>query len=166
MSHPNRVNNGGVKRSLSSKPSVTAIKSGPAASEVQSESLQTAGQLMRKVSQDLQRLYGTLFNHSPKKVTCHLIADKLLVWMEGSISSIEKIVRDHESDSIQGVRAAIDQKIHAHITQIVENALQVKVVVVMTDTSYEQECTGWIVQLSEAPEVRMPNPSGNIRRRH
>ena len=119
------------------------------------ESLPTIGQLMRTTAQALQRLYREQLDHSPKRVTCHLVADKLVVWMEGSITGTEKLLAKFGDDQLQMVRSSIDRAIRQPIVSVIEQHLKVKVVTLMTDTCYRQECTGLLVLLSATPQVRL-----------
>ena len=119
-----------------------------------SDGLQTAGQLMRTTSQDLQRLYREQLGHNPRKISCHLKDDKLFIWVEGSISRIERVVADSSDGEAQVIRSAIKNSLYKQIADIVENNLKVDVVTLVTDTCYKQECTIWAVLLTEAPKVR------------
>ena len=117
--------------------------------------LPTTGELMRSVSQSVQRLYRDELDHRIERVTSNLVADKLVIWIEGSVNSVTRLLRRESVEGIQILHNALRQIIHQRVAQIVEEQLQVKVVALVSDTCYEQECTGLIVCLSDLPAVRV-----------
>lgn len=128
----------------------------PSSEGLQNEQKQlpTAGELMRSVSQSVQRLYRDELNHRTERVTSSLVADKLVIWIEGSVNSVTRLLRREATEGVQTLHNALRQLIRRRIVQIVEEQLQVKVVTLVSDTCYEQECTGLIVCLSDLPAVR------------
>ena len=117
--------------------------------------LPTTGELMRSVSQSVQRLYRDELDHRIERVTSNLVADKLVIWIEGSVNSITRLLRREAAEGVQSLHNTLRQVIHQRVAQIVEEQLQVKVITLVSDTCYEQECTGLIVCLSELPAVRI-----------
>jgi len=53
--------------------------------------LPTAGQLERQLSQALQSFYRQQFGHSIRKITCHLFTDKVAIIAEDTVTKVEKI---------------------------------------------------------------------------
>ena len=121
---------------------------------VAEKSLPTIGQLMRATAQSVQRLYRTQLGHSPSRVTRHMVADKLSIWAEISVTHIEKLLYQFDDVQLESVRAVIDSVCRPQLIDIVEEKLGVKVITLVSDTCYDQECTGLIVALSDHPQVR------------
>lgn len=119
-------------------------------------SLPTIGELMRAVSQSIQRLYRDELDHRTERVTCNLVADKLVIWIEGSVNSVTRLLRQEAAGAdVQVLYNALQQVIHQRVAQIVERHLQVEVTTLVSDTCYNKECTGLIVWLSALPTVRV-----------
>ena len=118
--------------------------------------LPTTGELMRSVSQAVQRLYRDELTHKTERVTCNLVADKLVIWIEGSVNSVVRLLRREAKSDVHTLSNALQQVVHQRVVEIVEAQLQVKVITLVSDTCYDKECTGLIVWLSELPDVRMP----------
>ena len=134
-----------------------AIDTSPSIEGLQKSRAQipTAGELMRSVSQSVQRFYREELDHKTERVTCNLVADKLIIWIEGSVNSVTRLLRRQSAADIQSLHDVLQQVIHQRVATIVENQLQVKVITLVSDTCYEKECTGLIVWLSALPTVRV-----------
>ncbi|MEL6605240.1 MAG: Na-translocating system protein MpsC family protein [Cyanobacteria bacterium J06614_10] len=117
-------------------------------------SLPTVGQLMRMVSQKLLGLYRSQLNHVPESITCHLFSNKLIVWVDGSVTDVEKRLAEIGSTRLKVVRETFDRLFKPQIVALIEHCLQVDVITLMSDTCYEQGCTSLTVLLSEHPRVR------------
>ncbi|MEL6453283.1 MAG: Na-translocating system protein MpsC family protein [Cyanobacteria bacterium J06623_5] len=116
--------------------------------------LPTVGQLMRTVSQKLFGLYREQLSHVPDNVSCHLFSNKLVVWVDGSVTDVEKRLAEMGSERLELVREAFDEIFSPKIIALVERCLQVDVVTLMSDTCYEQRCTSLMLLLAEHPRVR------------
>lgn len=118
------------------------------------ERLPTVGQLMRRTSQDMLRLYKERLGKRPSKVTCDLVSEKLVIWIENSITPLERLLFESGDSKAQSLCSAVDEIMEKPIVEIIERHLQVNVVALVSDTSYEQACTGIIAKLSAYPTVR------------
>lgn len=116
--------------------------------------LPTAGELMRSVSQSVQRLYRDELDHRTERITCNLVADKLVIWIEGSVNSVTRLLRREAAENSQALHNALQQVIHQRVAQIVEEQLRVDVITLVSDTCYQKECTGLVVWLSALPTMR------------
>lgn len=54
--------------------------------------LPSCGELERSVGQALQKTYRQTLGHLPTRVSCHLFADKLSIWIENSLTPVESIL--------------------------------------------------------------------------
>ena len=61
--------------------------------------LPSCGELERRVGQALQKAYRQSLGHLPSRVTCHLFANKLSVWIENSITPVESILLLRDSSN-------------------------------------------------------------------
>lgn len=116
--------------------------------------LPTVGQLMRSTAQAIQHLYRDDVGHTPSRVTCHLVKDKLLVWAENSITRPEQMLFESNSSQLSAVSLAIKSSLKEALTKTVEDKLKVKVITLLSDVSYEQNCTAMVMLLSQSPSVR------------
>ena len=124
-------------------------------SQHEGKRLPTNGELMRSVSQAVQRLYRDELTHKTERVTCNLVADKLVIWIEGSVNSVVKLLRREAQSDVQALSNTLQQVIHQRVVDIVEDQLQVKVITLVSDTCYEKDCTGLIVWLAALPDTRV-----------
>ncbi|MEL6160824.1 MAG: Na-translocating system protein MpsC family protein [Cyanobacteria bacterium J06554_11] len=116
--------------------------------------LPTVGQLMRTVSQKLLRLYREQLNHTPKDITCYLFSNKLVVWVDGGITDVEKRLVEAGSERLSAAREALNNLLKPKIARVVEGCTDVGVVTLMMDTCYEQNCTVIVVLLAGQPQTR------------
>ncbi|MBE9048499.1 DUF2294 family protein [Pleurocapsales cyanobacterium LEGE 10410] len=54
--------------------------------------LPTAGQLERQLSQALQSFYRQQFGHSIRKITCHLFTDKVAIIAEDTVTNARSAI--------------------------------------------------------------------------
>ena len=59
--------------------------------------LPSCGELERSVGQAIQKSYRQHLGHLPTRVSCHLFADKLSVWIEDSLTPVESILFPSDS---------------------------------------------------------------------
>ena len=111
---------------------------------------------MRSVSQAVHRLYRDELSHKVSRVTCNMMSDKLVIWIEGSVTSVGRILYQQEETDTQSLCAALQKVVHQSVVDIIEHELGVEVITLVSDTCYMKECTGLIAWLSECPAVREP----------
>jgi len=116
---------------------------------------------MRATAQAVQRFYRVQLGHSPSRVTCHVVADKLVIWAENSVTNIEKLLYQFDAPQLEGIRRVVDGVCRQQLIDIIEQKLGVEVTTLVVDTCYEQECTGLIVALASQPKVRSSRQSAS-----
>ncbi|MBD1874831.1 DUF2294 domain-containing protein [Nodosilinea sp. FACHB-131] len=117
--------------------------------------LPTAGQIQRNLTQQFQRLYREQLNHAIGKITCQLFDEKLLLVIEDSVTKPEQLlVETGDTALAEQVRADLVTALRPQIIEITEQALDRKVVDIMTDATLETGRTGIVIILSDPPEVR------------
>ncbi|MBW4459769.1 MAG: DUF2294 domain-containing protein [Nodosilinea sp. WJT8-NPBG4] len=117
--------------------------------------LPTAGQIQRHLTQQFQRLYREQLNHAIGKITCQLIDEKLLLVFEDSVTKPEQLlVETGDTALAEQVRADLVTALRPQIIEITEQALDRKVVDILTDATLETGRTGIVMILSGPPNVR------------
>lgn len=117
--------------------------------------LPTQGQLQRQLSQKFQRLYREQLDHSPGKITCQIIDEKLLLVIEDSVTKPEQLLAEQgESDLAEKVREDLSMALRPQIVELVESNLERQVVDILTDATLDTGRTGVVIILSEPPAVR------------
>lgn len=61
--------------------------------------LPSCGELERSVGQALQKAYRQYLGHLPSRVSCHLFANKLSIWIENSLTPVESILLASSTES-------------------------------------------------------------------
>ena len=122
------------------------------------KNLPTCGELERRLSQSIQKLYRQELEHSPSKVTCQLFGSQLAIVIEDALTAVEKTLADTEDhdSAVKKLNAAINDAIESKLKTLIEEILSVKVQDVLFDSTLETSRTGAIVTLSELPQVRNP----------
>lgn len=118
--------------------------------------LPSCGELERRIGQTLQKAYQQHLGHLPSRVSCHLFADKLSIWIEDSITPVESVLLSFNYSRAESIRPALDKALRQRFKTVIEKALGVSAIALISDTCYEQKCTGLMVVLSETPSVRNP----------
>ncbi|VEP15635.1 conserved hypothetical protein [Hyella patelloides LEGE 07179] len=125
------------------------------ATDLNSDSYPTAGQLERTIAQKVRTLYRNQFGHQPSRVDCHLLGNKLVISLEDVITPIEKLLVEAQSSSlVTQVRAFIDEAIKPKLQELVEEISQVRVTNCLYDTAIDSGCAGAIIILANPPQVR------------
>ncbi|MBW4485355.1 MAG: DUF2294 domain-containing protein [Tildeniella torsiva UHER 1998/13D] len=115
----------------------------------------TAGQLQRHLTQQFQRLYREQLNHTTGKITCQIIDDKLLLVIEDSVTKPEQLLVENGDTALaEQVRTDLVTALRPQIVEIAEQALDRKVVDIMTDATLETGRTGIVIILSAPPDIR------------
>lgn len=117
----------------------------------------TVGQLERKVSQKFQALYKANLGHQPSKVTCQLFGAKLAIVVEDSLTQPEKLLaQEGQLKLAQQVRDDLDNAMQPQIKDLLSQILNVGVLDILSDATFDTGRTGIIAVLAEAPSVRNP----------
>lgn len=120
------------------------------------KTLPTRGQLERQLSQTLQSLYRQQFGHLPRRITCHIFADKVAIVAEDTITTIEKILFENSKiDLAHSIRKAISEAFVIQVRQTISTILQVEIIDIVGDSTIDSGYLGMIVFLKNPPEVRL-----------
>lgn len=115
----------------------------------------TRGQAERSLSQQIQALYRDQLEHQPSRVTCQLLAEKLVVVIEDSITQPEQIlVEEGQTDLVEQVRSGLNAAIEPLLKALVEDVLGVAVTDLLSDAKLDSGRTGMIMMLSNVPPLR------------
>ena len=126
---------------------------------------QTAGQLERQVSQKIQAFYRIQLGHQPSKIMCQLFDSKLAIVIEDSVTQPEQLLAEEgQSELAEQVRHDLDKVLRPQIIKLIEEALSVEVLDLMSDATLETGRTGMIAVLGDTPDVRNPTAIPKVRR--
>lgn len=122
------------------------------------KNLPTSGQLERKLSQEIHKLYDQELEHSPGKVTCQLFGKQLAIVIEDALTAVEKTLAEAEEQqsTVKKLNAAINDVVESKLKTLIEEILTVKVHDILFDSTVETSRTGAIATLEELPKVRNP----------
>ena len=119
--------------------------------------LPTRGQLERSVAQTIQGFYRRQLGHQPSKVTCQFFDTKLVIILEDSITNAEQIlIEEGKEELAEEVRSNLDDAIQPELKQLIEEIIQVKIIDLLNDVTFNTGRAGIIAILSEIPKVRNP----------
>lgn len=97
------------------------------------------------LSEKIQAVYQAQLEHPLHKISYKLFDNTLVITMEGTITSPEKLLKDNERFALaKQVREAIDSVIRPQIQSVIEEVLDVKIVDFLSDTTIEHDMTGAI----------------------
>lgn len=118
----------------------------------------TRGQLERTLSQRIQALYREQLGHQPGKVTCQLFAEEVAIIIENSMTRPEQLlVKSGETELVEQFRDTLHDAIRPNLVAAIEEVLDVPVVDIMGDATFETGRTGLIVVLEKMPSIRNPH---------
>ncbi|MGB3137910.1 MAG: DUF2294 domain-containing protein [Nodosilinea sp.] len=120
-----------------------------------SAQLPTLGQLQRNLTQQFQRLYREKLNHTPGKITCQILDEKLLFIIEDSVTKPEQLlVNEGQAELAEKVRNDLANALRSPIIEMVETILERQVVDILTDATLTTGRTSVVIILSKPPKVR------------
>ncbi|MGL5940488.1 MAG: DUF2294 domain-containing protein [Waterburya sp.] len=97
------------------------------------------------LSRKIQDIYQQQLNHQLKSISYRLFDRTLVITLEGIITYPEKLLKTNNHLYLaEQVRKAIDSVIHPQIQNIIEEALNVKVIDFLSDTTIDNDLTGAI----------------------
>ena len=119
--------------------------------------LPTSGQLERRLAQAIQGFYRRQLGHQPSRVTCQFFDAKLIIILEDSITNAEQIlIEEGKEELAEEVRSNLDDAIQPELKQLIEEIIQVKIIDLLSDVTFNTGRAGIIAILSEIPKVRNP----------
>lgn len=118
--------------------------------------LPTFGQLERKLSQSIQKLYREELEHWPQKVICKFSSNHLSIVIEDALTAVEETLvnEDGVNKTVKSLNVAINDAIESKLKKTVEAILAVEVVDVLFDCNIETKRAGAIIMLSQLPKAR------------
>ncbi|MEM8722420.1 MAG: Na-translocating system protein MpsC family protein [Cyanobacteria bacterium P01_G01_bin.39] len=97
------------------------------------------------LSQKIKNVYRVCLEHKLNNISYKLFDHTLIVTLEGTITSPEKLLKDNNRHDLAiQVRTIIDNIIHPQIQNIIEEVLNVTVVDYLSDTTIDNDLTGAI----------------------
>lgn len=115
----------------------------------------TRGQMERKLSQDIQKLYRQELGHQPGKINCHISNEQICIVVEESLTQPENLLKNSgQKDLSQEIRTNLDEAIQPQLKQLIQNELDIKVLDVLVDTELDTGRSGIILVLESAPQLR------------
>lgn len=116
----------------------------------------TRGQLERQLSQETQALYRSLFGHLPKKVVCHIFADKIAIIAEDTVTAIERMLQNSSrSELASDIRTAISEAFIVRLREKIREIMGLQVVDLICDSSLDSGYLGAIAFLEKVPDTRL-----------
>ena len=96
-------------------------------------------------------IYQDQLNRKPKRVYYRLFDSTLVIILEGTVSSSEKLLNDRERLWLaKQVRNEIDNVVQPQIQDIIEEVLEVEMIDFLSDTIIERDLTGAIAILDRS----------------
>ncbi|MBD1844379.1 DUF2294 domain-containing protein [Cyanobacteria bacterium FACHB-63] len=123
-----------------------------------STTLPTRGQLERTLSQRIQAFYRTQLGHQPSRVSCHIADGKVIIVLEDAITKPEKLLLETGQEELaEKVHNDLDKALHPQLTALIEEVVEVKVIDILSDATFDTGRSGTIVVLEKAPQLRESN---------
>ncbi|EDX84651.1 hypothetical protein S7335_2348 [Synechococcus sp. PCC 7335] len=117
-------------------------------SSIEAQTRPIIDELLRTTSAAIMQLYEERLGKPPRLVSCNLISDRLVVWIEDSITPVEKFLFSEGNQEAQRLCSTVDRLMYQRLAALVERHLKVSVITMTADTCYENGCTGLIAKLS------------------
>jgi len=118
-------------------------------------SIPTRGEMERNLSQSVQAFYRNQLGCQTKKVSCHILEDRITIAIMNPITAIEKLLIDaNESQFVRDLRDRIDAIVKHNLIPILEAVVNVKVIAMTIDTTVSHNFTGIVALLSQKPNIR------------
>lgn len=120
--------------------------------------LPSTGERERMLTQAVQSLWYRHLAYRPQRVVCQLFSNSVAIIIEDSVTLPEQfLLANKKTATAQLARQAIHKFMQAQLMRLLEQVLERKVLVVLSDTALTERCTGITAILSEAPAVRNPS---------
>ena len=124
------------------------------------QAILTRGEMERSLSQYIQAFYRERLGCKTRKVSCHILDNKMAIAIENSITPVEKLLNNHgDSAYTQDLRTRIDAIVKNQLPTKLEEILGVKINSLAIDTTLDRGFTGMVALLAEAPALRSNKPS-------
>ena len=115
----------------------------------------TRGEMERSLSQYIQAFYRNQLGCKTRKVSCHILQNKVAIAIENSLTPVEKLLDNYnDSEFTKDLRNRIDAIVKKQLPSGMEDILSVKITDLTIDTTLNHSFTGIVALLAEAPMVR------------
>ena len=115
----------------------------------------TRGEMERSLSQYIQAFYRNQLGCRTRKVSCHILQNKVAIAIENSLTPVEKLLDNHSSSEFtKDLRSRIDAIVKKQLLSGMEDILGVKITDLIIDTTLNHSFTGIVALLTEIPMVR------------
>jgi uncharacterized protein YbcI len=109
--------------------------------------------LERVLSKKIKDLYRTRLNQEVTNINYHLFDRTAIVMMEGILTPVEQFLDEADRQELaKQVRDVIDDVIYAEIKKFIEEAIDVTVVDLLSDTTIDGNLTGAIAIFEIKPQ--------------
>jgi uncharacterized protein YbcI len=108
-------------------------------------------QIENLLSQKIQNVYRNQLEHQLDNISCKLFDRTLVIVLEGTVTSSERLLKNSDRQLAEQVREAIDNVIQPQIKEIIEEVLKVKVIDFLSDTTIDNNLTGAIAMFEFQP---------------
>lgn len=123
------------------------------------QTILTRGEMERSLSQYVQAFYRERLGCKTRKVSCHILNNKLAIAVENSVTPLEKLLNTYsDSKYTQDLRTRIDAIVKDCLPPKLEEILGVKISSLAIDTTLDQNFTGMLALLEEVPSLRSNRP--------
>ena len=133
---------------------VTSAQSSISPASPSSRDVTAITQLMDSITRAVEQLYTKRLGKRPKQVSCDLLSQRLVIWVEESITPVDKLLYTESDVQARLLCSTVDALLKKQIVRIIEQHVDAKVVALAFDTCYKQNCTGMIAKLSG--KIQMP----------
>ena len=118
----------------------------------------TRGQIERTLSQRILAFYRQHLGHQPSKVTCQLFENKLVIIIEDSITTAEKVLASEGQQGLaKEVRLKLEEATNPQLRTLIEEIVHSEVTDLLSDATLETGRTGIVAVLATPPKVRNPD---------
>lgn len=116
----------------------------------------TRGEIERNLSQYIQSFYRNQLGCQTRKVSCNIVKNQLAVGIEKSLTPVEILLNDLGDDEFKrSLRDRLDRIVKRKLIPEIEAMLGVEVDALAIDTTVEDNFTGIVALLSQAPNMRL-----------
>jgi uncharacterized protein YbcI len=103
------------------------------------------------LSQKIKNIYKSQLEHQLDDISYKLFDRTLVIVLEGTVTSSERLLKTSDRILAERVREAIDSVIQPQIKEIIEEVLNVRVIDFLSDTTIDNNLTGAIAMFEFKP---------------
>lgn len=115
----------------------------------------TSRQIETELSQQIKNFYLEKIDFKPQKVTCKLFSKYLAIVADNAVAPIESnLWKAGDCSLVNRVRNRVDAILKPELSKLISEVLEVKVVELLSKTTFETNRCIVLAVLSEPPQVR------------